>query len=395
MSEVIGVYSQVHPEDRAVLKQFISEVKEKKTCSLMKEVRVDRGNGEYSWTSINVMVRDYRPEDGVIDMLCINYDITPLKETEQKLIIARDRAEETDRLKSAFLANMSHEIRTPLNSIVGFSSLLAETDDKEERKEYIKLVETNNELLLQLISDILDLSKIEAGAFDFVYSDLDVNESCMKIIKSMKMKAEEEENELTFQESMPECYIRTDKNRFMQVITNFINNALKFTKQGTIVLGYELESPCEIKFYVRDTGVGIPQDKISDVFERFVKLNTFVQGTGLGLSICKSIVTQMGGRIGVESTEGQGSCFWFTHPYHVKQENKLKKYFYNLPVDYLFEWQYSHDKECRYCVIRLCGSGEYGFPLLMGQDAWSSKIWPFFPVPLSYCLTVQKGYWNN
>lgn len=321
MSEVIGVYSLVHPEDRAVLKQFISEVKEKKTCSLMKEVRVDRGNGEYSWTSINVMVRDYRPEDGVIDMLCINYDITPLKETEQKLIIARDRAEETDRLKSAFLANMSHEIRTPLNSIVGFSSLLAETDDKEERKEYIKLVETNNELLLQLISDILDLSKIEAGAFDFVYSDLDVNESCMKIIKSMKMKAEEEENELTFQESMPECYIRTDKNRFMQVITNFINNALKFTKQGTIVLGYELESPCEIKFYVRDTGVGIPQDKISDVFERFVKLNTFVQGTGLGLSICKSIVTQMGGRIGVESTEGQGSCFWFTHPYHVKQEN--------------------------------------------------------------------------
>ena len=124
----------------------------------------------YTWTSINVMVRDYRPQDGIIEMLCINYDITPLKETEQKLIIARDKAEELDRLKSAFLANMSHEIRTPLNAIVGFSSLLAETDSRSERQEYIKIVQENNELLLQLISDILDLSKIEAGTFNFVYT---------------------------------------------------------------------------------------------------------------------------------------------------------------------------------------------------------------------------------
>ena len=260
------------------------------------------------------MVRDYRPQDGVIEMLCINYDITPLKETEQKLIIARDKAEELDRLKSAFLANMSHEIRAPLNSIVGFSSLLAETDDREERQEYIKIVETNNELLLQLVSDILDLSKIESGTFDFVRSDLDVNESCMKIIKSMEMKVPETVD-LVFEKYMPDCHIYTDKNRFMQVITNFINNALKFTKQGTIALGYEQTAPHEIKFYVRDTGFGIPKEKIDSIFERFVKLNTFVQGTGLGLSICKSLVSQMGGKIGVESTEGEGSCFWFTHPY--------------------------------------------------------------------------------
>ena len=238
MPQVIGVYSHVHPEDCAVLKQFVGQVKEGKATSLSKEVRVNRGNGKYSWTSINVMVRDYRPQDGVIEMLCINYDITPLKETEQKLIIARDKAEELDRLKSAFLANMSHEIRTPLNSIVGFSSLLAETDDREERQEYIKIVETNNELLLQLVSDILDLSKIESGTFDFVRSDLDVNESCMKIIKSLEMKVPETVD-LVFEKYMPDCHIYTDKNRFMQVITNFINNALKFTKQGTIALGYE------------------------------------------------------------------------------------------------------------------------------------------------------------
>ena len=314
MPQVIGVYSHVHPEDCAVLKQFVGQVKEGKATSLSKEVRVNRGNGKYSWTSINVMVRDYRPQDGVIEMLCINYDITPLKETEQKLIIARDKAEELDRLKSAFLANMSHEIRTPLNSIVGFSSLLAETDDREERQEYIKIVETNNELLLQLVSDILDLSKIESGTFDFVRSDLDVNESCMKIIKSMEMKVPETVD-LVFEKYMPDCHIYTDKNRFMQVITNFINNALKFTKQGIIALGYEQTAPHEIKFYVRDTGVGIPKEKIDSIFERFVKLNTFVQGTGLGLSICKSLVSQMGGKIGVESTEGEGSCFWFTHPY--------------------------------------------------------------------------------
>lgn len=315
MPQVIGVYAHVVPEDQAVLKNFVGEVKTGKATSLRKEVRVCRENGKYTWTSINVMVRDYRPQDGIIEMLCINYDITPLKETEQKLIIARDKAEELDRLKSAFLANMSHEIRTPLNAIVGFSSLLAETDSRNERQEYIKIVQENNELLLQLISDILDLSKIEAGTFNFVYTNVDVNETCAEIIKSISMKVSKGV-ELIFEEPFPECYIYTDKNRFTQVISNFINNALKFTQQGSITLGYEQVSHQKIKFYVRDTGMGIPEEKQKSVFERFVKLNTFVQGTGLGLSICKSIVSQMGGEIGVDSTEGVGSCFWFTHPYH-------------------------------------------------------------------------------
>ena len=315
MPQVIGVYAHVVPEDQAVLKNFVGEVKTGKATSLRKEVRVCRENGKYTWTSINVMVRDYRPQDGIIEMLCINYDITPLKETEQKLIIARDKAEELDRLKSAFLANMSHEIRTPLNAIVGFSSLLAETDSRSERQEYIKIVQENNELLLQLISDILDLSKIEAGTFNFVYTNVDVNETCAEIIKSMSMKVSKGV-ELIFGELFPECYIYMDKNRFTQVISNFINNALKFTQQGCITLGYEQVSHQKIKFYVRDTGMGIPEEKQKSIFERFVKLNTFVQGTGLGLSICKSIVSQMEGEIGVDSTEGVGSCFWFTHPYH-------------------------------------------------------------------------------
>ena len=315
MPQVIGVYAHVVPEDQAVLKNFVGEVKTGKATSLRKEVRVCKENGKYTWTSINVMVRDYRPQDGIIEMLCINYDITPLKETEQKLIIARDKAEELDRLKSAFLANMSHEIRTPLNAIVGFSSLLAETDSRNERQEYIKIVQENNELLLQLISDILDLSKIEAGTFNFVYTNVDVNETCAEIIKSMSMKVSKGV-ELIFEEPLPECYLYTDKNRFTQVISNFINNALKFTQQGCITLGYEQVSHQKIKFYVRDTGMGIPEEKQKSIFERFVKLNTFVQGTGLGLSICKSIVSQMGGEIGVDSTEGIGSCFWFTHPYH-------------------------------------------------------------------------------
>ncbi|UVO68589.1 ATP-binding protein [Bacteroides ovatus] len=315
MPQVIGVYAHVVPEDQAVLKNFVGEVKTGKATSLRKEVRVCRENGKYTCTSINVMVRDYRPQDGIIEMLCINYDITPLKETEQKLIIARDKAEELDRLKSAFLANMSHEIRTPLNAIVGFSSLLAETDSRSERQEYIKIVQENNELLLQLISDILDLSKIEAGTFNFVYTNVDVNETCAEIIKSMSMKVSKGV-ELIFEEPFPECYLYTDKNRFTQVISNFINNALKFTQQGCITPGYEQVSHQKIKFYVRDTGMGIPEEKQKSIFERFVKLNTFVQGTGLGLSICKSIVSQMGGEIGVDSTEGVGSCFWFTHPYH-------------------------------------------------------------------------------
>lgn len=314
LNEIIKVHSHFHPDDRRMMLRFFDQVLIREASHLRRDVRILREDGTYTWTRVNVMVRDFRPEDGIIDMVCVNYDITELKETERKLIAARDKAEELDRLKSAFLANMSHEIRTPLNAIVGFSSLLTETEDMKDRKQYMTIVQENTELLLQLISDILDLSKMESGAFEFVKSDTDVNLLCSEIIRSLRMKVPAGV-ELVFEECLPGCHVWADKNRLNQVISNFINNALKFTFSGSITLGYYRQTDGYLRFYVRDTGMGIPKNKIKTVFDRFVKLNSFVHGTGLGLSICKSLVEQMGGTIGVESEEGEGSCFWFTYPY--------------------------------------------------------------------------------
>ena len=314
LNEIIKVHTHFHPDDRRMMLRFFDQVLIREASHLRRDVRILREDGTYTWTRVNVMVRDFRPEDGIIDMVCVNYDITELKETERKLIAARDKAEELDRLKSAFLANMSHEIRTPLNAIVGFSSLLTETEDMKDRKQYMAIVQENTELLLQLISDILDLSKMESGAFEFVKSDTDVNLLCSEIIRSLRMKVPAGV-ELVFEECLPGCHVWADKNRLNQVISNFINNALKFTFSGSITLGYYRQTDGYLRFYVRDTGMGIPKNKIKTVFDRFVKLNSFVHGTGLGLSICKSMVEQMGGTIGVESEEGEGSCFWFTYPY--------------------------------------------------------------------------------
>lgn len=314
LNEIIKVHSHFHPDDRRMMLRFFDQVLIREASHLRRDVRILREDGTYTWTRVNVMVRDFRPEDGIIDMVCVNYDITELKETDRKLIAARDKAEELDRLKSAFLANMSHEIRTPLNAIVGFSSLLTETEDMKDRKQYMAIVQENTELLLQLISDILDLSKMESGAFEFVKSDTDVNLLCSEIIRSLRMKVPAGV-ELVFEECLPGCHVWADKNRLNQVISNFINNALKFTFSGSITLGYYRQTDGYLRFYVRDTGMGIPKNKIKTVFDRFVKLNSFVHGTGLGLSICKSLVEQMGGTIGVESEEGEGSCFWFTYPY--------------------------------------------------------------------------------
>ncbi len=314
MNEIIKVHSHFHPDDRRMMLRFFDQVLIREASHLRRDVRILREDGTYTWTRVNVMVRDFRPEDGIIDMVCVNYDITELKETERKLIAARDKAEELDRLKSAFLANMSHEIRTPLNAIVGFSSLLTETEDMKDRKQYMAIVQENTELLLQLISDILDLSKMESGAFEFVKSDTDVNLLCSEIIRSLRMKVPAGV-ELVFEECLPGCHVWADKNRLNQVISNFINNALKFTFSGSITLGYYRQTDGYLRFYVRDTGMGIPKNKIKTVFDRFVKLNSFVHGTGLGLSLCKRLGEQMGATIGVEPEAGEGSRFWFTYPY--------------------------------------------------------------------------------
>jgi len=257
--------------------------------------------------------------DGQIAHVITSVDINHQKTIEEELRVAKEKAENLDRLKSAFLANMSHEIRTPLNAIVGFASLLVESDDKKERQDYVDIMQENTELLLQLISDILDLSKIEAGTLDFTMDHLDIKSFCEDIMRNYDIK-EDKPVPVLVAPDLPEYYIYTDKKRLMQVITNFINNALKFTNEGQIMLEYRHKAESnEIEFAVTDTGMGIAPDKVEQVFDRFVKLNSFSKGTGLGLSICRSIIEHLGGTIGAESEIGVGSRFWFTHPLRLNQ----------------------------------------------------------------------------
>lgn len=312
LPEIIGIHSHFHPEDRAVMIDFLDKVIKGESSKLSRDVRIRRADGNYTWTRINVLVRNYQPQDNIIEMLCINFDITELKETERMLIGAKEKAEEADRLKSAFLANMSHEIRTPLNAIVGFSSLLEEAEDAEEKHLYATIIEENNKLLLQLISDILDLSKIEAGTFDIIPEQVDAQQLCNELLQSMQVRATEQV-EILLAPELPELTFTSDKNRLYQVLLNFVTNALKFTSEGSIVIDYRINGN-EVRFSVQDTGMGIEPEKQEAIFTRFVKLNNFIAGTGLGLPICQSIVTQLGGKIGVESEPGKGSCFWFTHP---------------------------------------------------------------------------------
>ena len=245
----------------------------------------------------------------------IVYYIRILRKAYSRLSEAVEKAEQANQLKSAFLANMSHEIRTPLNAIVGFSNMLPHTEDPVEMREYADIIETNTDLLLQLINDILDLSKIEAGTFDFYPSSIDVNQTMEEIEQSMRLRLKNSDVTLAFTERLPGCLFYIDKNRLIQLLANFVNNAIKFTQTGTICMGYRMTDTDTIYFYVSDTGCGMSNEQCEHVFERFVKYNPFIQGTGLGLSICRTIVERLGGKIGVDSEEGKGSTFWFTLPY--------------------------------------------------------------------------------
>lgn len=250
------------------------------------------------------------------NMVLTVHDVTKLKQIEKELKQAKEKAENADLSKSAFLANMSHEIRTPLNAITGFAEVLASANTNEEKEQYQEIIKMNADLLMQLVNDILDMSKIEAGTLEFIYTKVDINLLISDLQQLFQMRVNDKGGSIKIiaETALPSCIIETDRNRVAQVLSNFINNAIKFTHEGSIRVGYEARET-ELYFYVTDTGTGIPADKVQDVFERFVKLNKDKKGTGLGLSIAQTIVHKLDGQIGADSTEGEGSTFWFTIPY--------------------------------------------------------------------------------
>ena len=310
-------FAKIFKEDRRRVEQAYKDLIEGRSDKVKEEYRIvnpHKGLHRIDWVEAQAAV-ETRDENGTPwTLVGSSLVITERKKMEQELVNAKNRAEESNRLKSAFLANMSHEIRTPLNAIVGFSGILASTEEEEEKQEYVSIIENNNTLLLQLISDILDLSKIEAGTLDFNYSNVEINDLMSDLENSCQLKLKSDKVKLEFIAPEQPCCAHIEKNRLSQLIINLVTNAIKFTTEGSIRFGYKRQKD-ELYFYVADTGCGIPKDKQDSIFGRFVKLNSFAQGTGLGLSICRTLVDNMGGKIGVESEEGKGSTFWFTLPY--------------------------------------------------------------------------------
>lgn len=307
LSDIFGTYRHFHPDDRALLIRFLDDARKGLTTKLSKEMRVLREDGTYTWTHVNLLVKKYAPQDRIIEIISINYDITELKRTEEMLVKARDKAEASDRLKSAFLANMSHEIRTPLNAIVGFSSLLTSTENAAEKELYNSLIGHNNKLLLNLINDVIDLSKIESGYLelrpDWVNLTELLDESVAEYVHQVPSGVE-----LLTNYPAHDSLVELDRLRIKQILSNFLSHALKNTTTGHVEVFYEVDHQ-SVRIGVKDTGRGIPQNMLEKIFERFEKLDSFAQGAGLGLPICKLIVEKMNGRILVDSQLGIGTTF--------------------------------------------------------------------------------------
>ena len=302
---------RIHPEERERFETLLNAIIRKEeflTNSIVLRIKED---GEEDYRYCNFTYCPKEDEAGrVVVITFIQQDITEDIIYQQNLILAKNRAEEADKLKSTFLANMSHEIRTPLNAIVGFSELLSDTDEPSEKNEYKQLIETNSDILLRLIGDILDLSKIEAGSIDIKRQDLDLLQLCNELYLSFQQRIKNPAVTLKLINPYSKCIAEFDKYRFIQIFTNFVTNAIKYTPSGEIVMGYECE-PGKVRLYVKDTGIGIPDKKKNRIFSRFEKLDNFAQGTGLGLSICKAIADATNGEVGFESEENVGSEFWY------------------------------------------------------------------------------------
>ena len=314
LSDIFGTYRHFHPDDRALLIRFLDDARNGLTTQLSKEMRVLREDGTYTWTHVNLLVKKYAPQDRIIEIISINYDITELKRTEEMLVKARDKAEASDRLKSAFLANMSHEIRTPLNAIVGFSSLLTSTENAAEKELYNSLIGHNNKLLLNLINDVIDLSKIESGYLELRPDWVNLTEL---LDESVAEYAHQVPSGVELLTNYPahDSLVELDRLRIKQILSNFLSNALKNTTTGHVEVFYEVDHQ-SVRIGVKDTGRGIPQNMLEKIFERFEKLDSFAQGAGLGLSICKLIVEKMNGRVLVDSQLGIGTTFVIELPCH-------------------------------------------------------------------------------
>lgn len=319
-------FAKICDEDRERVRDAFERLANGETQKMRKEYRVGRqwlpSPQQNEWVEVRAAVDERDANGKPLSLIGTSMTVTQRKEMEEALVQAKVKAEEANTLKSSFLANISHEIRTPLNAIVGFSSLLvsAERGISEEKQEYINIIENNNTLLLQLISDVLDLSKIEAGTMESDYAPIDVHGLFIELEDTFRLRNKKSGICICYHRRTTECVVKADRNRLVQVMMNLMNNAVKFTGEGSIEFGFDVREDGFLHFYVTDTGCGIPEERLEEIFGNFVKLNSFVQGTGLGLTICRAIVERMGGKIGAVSRLGQGSTFWFTLPYTANEE---------------------------------------------------------------------------
>ena len=319
-------FAKICDEDRERVRDAFERLANGETQKMREEYRVGRqwlpSPQQNEWVEVRAAVDERDANGKPLSLIGTSMTVTQRKEMEEALVQAKVKAEEANTLKSSFLANISHEIRTPLNAIVGFSSLLvsAERGISEEKQEYINIIENNNTLLLQLISDVLDLSKIEAGTMEFDYAPVDVHGLFIELEDTFRLRNKKSGICICYHRRTTECVVKADRNRLVQVMMNLMNNAVKFTGEGSIEFGFDVREDGFLHFYVTDTGCGIPGERLEEIFGNFVKLNSFVQGTGLGLTICRAIVERMGGKIGAVSRLGHGSTFWFTLPYTANEE---------------------------------------------------------------------------
>ena len=305
--------ASIYPDDRGIFEAIYNSLLAGESCKIDLELRLDLLNtGVYKWVDLKGVAQEFDERGKVTKVLGFIADIQKRRDDEQALIEAKQRAEESDRLKSAFLANVSHEIRTPLNAIVGFSEVIAHTESECEREEYLDIVKANSNLLLHLINDILDLSRIESGKMEFIDENIQMDELCEELRQMHQMRIKNDVK-IIFERPAASLTIVSDSHRLRQLYSNLISNAIKYTEKGAITFGYKLKGDM-MEGYVRDSGSGIPAEKLNNVFGRFEKLDLLKQGFGLGLSICKSILDKMGGEIWVESELGVGSCFYFLIP---------------------------------------------------------------------------------